>query len=635
MICAVLIALIVAQPIDDAAEYVVTAERSRVEPEVIVPAVRTGRVVTVITEEEIRNSGATQVLEVLRDVPGLRVVQTGGGTTSVFSRGGEANFTMVLIDGVKVAQPGGSFDFSQLSTDNVEKIEIVRGPSSYALGGDAGSAVINITTRRGVGDPQYTLFAEGGNFNTAHEGISGTGSTGPVGWTFLLSRYDDKGHLPINNAFGATNFSGRIDLPVSDRTDVTATINHYARTFQVATDAGGDLLPPFFLDPDGDVRSTRNSMGTTINHRVRDNWTAILSLEGFLSTSFSRDPRDTPAETSAFFSEEDQRREAVDLRNDITLGKWDFSLGGSFEREEVHGQRNSTSAGTHFSRVTPSGYLSVTRPITENLLISAGGRYEDNSRLHREIAYGGGIEYLMPRTRTKLRASGGRSFKYPTITQVASQTSTFLPNPDLSAEHEVSGDLGFDQPLFDDKVDLSVTGFWAHTKDVIGNLTVATGVSSPRNLSRIERIGGELGVTWRASRRWTLSANYTYLETEVKDAGPVRNTNFVVGEPVLRRPKHSGNLTIAYAGERRRGNLNLNAVSNSRDRDFSNFQFGQREQRVNNPGYAKLDAHLEYDIRSNLTLTGTGENILDKDFQEAYGFSNRGFGWRAGARWTF
>ena len=633
--------------LDDEPEIVISAPRSSrvveappVQQELVQPPreiLHTGRPVTVISSEEIERSGARQVLEVLRDVPGIRVTQFGsfGGRTSVSSRGAETSNNLVLLDGVKVNAPGGDYNWNALPTDNIDRIEIVRGPAAFALGGDGSSAVIQIFTKRGQGPPRYTLAAEAGSFSTFSEDVSGLGTTGPANWSFSLSQLNTEGHLPINNDYGRAAASGRIDLPVSDRTDVQVTLNHFSDKFEVATDVGGDLLPPFFLDPDGAVRVTSTAMGARVEREMRDNWTVGLSLENFLGTSFNRDPRDSPADATPFFSEQETRRQSAELRSDHEWRGWKIGVGGEFEREEVHGVSVSGAAPTttHFGRLNSAGYISLAGEIRENLSLSAGVRLDENTRLHREWSAGGGLQYLYPRTRTTLRLSGGQGFKYPTIAQVASQTATFLPNQNLKAEHELSGEFGIDQPFWNDRWQASVTGFWAHSKDMIGNVRVpGTTVSTPMNLSRVERVGAEATLSLKITPRWKISGNYTYLETEVKDAGPVSSNAFLVGDAVTRRPKHTGNATLAYNGERLRGEINVNAVGKSIDRDFSNNPVSFR---LYVPGYAKVDASLEYDMTENLTLTAAGNNILDKDYQENYGFSNPPANWRGGVKWNF
>ncbi|SVB27754.1 uncharacterized protein METZ01_LOCUS180608, partial [marine metagenome] len=114
--------------------------------------------VSILSGEDLRASGINHVGEALRNVAGLHVIRNGsiGSVTSLFLRGGESDYTLVLVDGMQVNQPGGGFDFASLTTDNVERIEIVRGPGSALYGSDAMAGVVHIITRAGTGSPQVT-----------------------------------------------------------------------------------------------------------------------------------------------------------------------------------------------------------------------------------------------------------------------------------------------------------------------------------------------------------------------------------------------------------------------------------------------------------------------------------------------
>ena len=143
-------------------ELTVTATRTPTEVREL------GKSVTVITAQEIENLGSKDLSEVLKTVTGFNVVQAGsfGGQTSLFVRGGESNFNLVLVDGVQINEPGGGFDFSSLSTSNIDKIEIVRGPASVLYGANAATSVINIITRKGQGDPSGHIEFQGGNHSS-------------------------------------------------------------------------------------------------------------------------------------------------------------------------------------------------------------------------------------------------------------------------------------------------------------------------------------------------------------------------------------------------------------------------------------------------------------------------------------
>ena len=146
--------------------------------------------VTILTGEQLRAQGITRVSDALRIVPGASVVQSGanGSVTSLFLRGGESRYTKVLIDGVPVNSPGGFFDFSHLTTDNIERIEIVRGPASVVYGADAVSGVIQIFTRQGRGPVSMNADLRGGTYRTVD------GSADANGWS---GRAQNRWHHPV------------------------------------------------------------------------------------------------------------------------------------------------------------------------------------------------------------------------------------------------------------------------------------------------------------------------------------------------------------------------------------------------------------------------------------------------------
>src|SRR2546422_3580842 len=174
---------------------VVTATRVPVSVDALASAV------TVVTGRELELRGIRPVGEALRTVPGAAVVETGsyGGQTSLFLRGGESDYVKVLVDGVPQNQPGGAFDFADLTTDNVDRIEIVRGPASVLYGSDAVTGVIQIFTRTGSGAPRVTAAARAGTYGSAEyeTGLAGGGSR--ASYSVTVSRFRCDGLCPYNN----------------------------------------------------------------------------------------------------------------------------------------------------------------------------------------------------------------------------------------------------------------------------------------------------------------------------------------------------------------------------------------------------------------------------------------------------
>ena len=161
---------------------------------------------TIITKEEIEQKKIPHVKDLLREVLGLDVVQTGplGGITTVFMRGNNSGATLVLIDGVQVnSNSAGGFNFGILPTENIERIEILRGPQSILWGADAAGGVINIITKRGNGKPRHSLTFEGGSFATFKETLGSSGSVGNFDYSITASRTDSGGFSSADEDFGS------------------------------------------------------------------------------------------------------------------------------------------------------------------------------------------------------------------------------------------------------------------------------------------------------------------------------------------------------------------------------------------------------------------------------------------------
>src|SRR5262245_4974899 len=197
-------------PVSQLEPVVVTATRVETPLKEVAPAV------TVVTQEDLQQQQANTIAEALRNVPGVEVEQQGsrGTSTSVFIRGAEPDQTLVLIDGVKVNSVTlGYFDFANLTTDNVDRIEVLRGSGGTLYGSEAVGGVINIITKKGEGPLTANVSAEGGNGATHREALSFSGSQGSVGFSGGASYIDTDGFRPFND--GYHNFSSNLRLDVS------------------------------------------------------------------------------------------------------------------------------------------------------------------------------------------------------------------------------------------------------------------------------------------------------------------------------------------------------------------------------------------------------------------------------------
>jgi len=291
-------------------EIVVTATRTEV------PTKELGVSATVITATEIERSQAKDAVELFRDVAGINVTQQGsrGGVTSLFSRGGESNFTLVLIDGVRVNEAGGFFDFSSLDTTNIERIEIIRGSQSALYGSDAIGGVINIITKKGRGaltvsaSTSHGAHSENGNY-IGEQRFAFSGGSKWVDYSFAYGRSDDKGILNVNNTYWRNAISSRTDFhlsalpilgPVKKNVgDITFTLRYEDAHTGVPTEFGGDRPDRIFpgLDPDQNRQDQNLTLGLGTSFDLFPWWENVLEL-GF--HRLVREFNDPPNTESAF-----------------------------------------------------------------------------------------------------------------------------------------------------------------------------------------------------------------------------------------------------------------------------------------------------------------------------------------------
>src|SRR5688572_30467591 len=201
------------------------------------PASTLTQAVTVILGDDLRERGVTRVSDALREVPGASIVQTGsfGAVTTLFLRGGESRYTKVLIDGVPVNASGGFFDFSHLTTDNIDRIEIVRGPSSVLHGADAVSGTVQIFTRRGTGRPRLTLGARGGTYQSYDLSADASGGSERIAFSAGAGAHSTDGILPFNNQYKNGTLSSLLRIGGAAR-DATIAARYTTAEFHYPTD---------------------------------------------------------------------------------------------------------------------------------------------------------------------------------------------------------------------------------------------------------------------------------------------------------------------------------------------------------------------------------------------------------------
>src|SRR3954468_12054065 len=208
------------------------------------PAATLSQAVTILSGDDLRARGITRVADALREVPGAALVQSGsyGAITSLFLRGGESRYTKVLIDGVPVNASGGSFDFSNLTTDNIDRIEIVRGPASVLYGADAVSGVVQIFTRRSSGEPRASIGVRGGTYRSLDADADAAAENGLGGLSLGAAHHSTDGILPFNNQYRNGTLSSSVTLGHGVAGDARLSARYTSAEFHYPTDFTGAVV---------------------------------------------------------------------------------------------------------------------------------------------------------------------------------------------------------------------------------------------------------------------------------------------------------------------------------------------------------------------------------------------------------
>jgi vitamin B12 transporter len=582
--------------------------------------------ITVITGDEIRLRGATTLAGALQSVPGLVFAQNGsfGATTSLFLRGGETKYVKVLVDGVPMNDPGGAMDFSAITTDNVERIEIVRGPASVLYGADAVTGVIQIFTRHGRGVPRATLSARAGTFSSRDFDGSLLGAAGSGDYSADLARHDTRGIYAFNNAYHNTVASGRFHTALDPRTDLRVSLRYNDGSFNYPTNGGGAVV-----DSNARQSTERTTLSLDLSRAFTDRLGAALSLTSETSAGGTDDKQDTPS-SSGFQSVDRTRRRGADVRGNYAFADgMMFTLGLQAEQQDERNESQS-AFGTFQStsvfeaaRRNVAGYGQALATLPDSIVLTVGARHDDNERFGKFDTYRAGASWRVL-SGTQVRGSVGTAFREPSFFENYA-TGFVTGNPRLTPERTSSSEIGVRQFLFADRVTLGVTHFDQRFRDMIdytGSNTTCG--ASYCNVARATSRGREFEAQFAATRELSVDANLTHLETKVVNPGFDTTSGGLYhrGEALIRRPTTTWNLGGAYASSKGALDVRVTHIGDRADRDFRPFP----AKPVVDPAYSitNVGGRLplgDFEPRlDNVELTLRVENLFDKTYQSVFNF---------------
>ncbi|MGH7636274.1 MAG: TonB-dependent receptor plug domain-containing protein [Gemmatimonadaceae bacterium] len=625
-----------------------TPDTARVDP-VVVTATRTPLdrstlpvAVTVITGDELRVRGITRVAEALKTVTSAYVAQAGsqGAQTSLFLRGGESKYVKVLIDGVAANDPGGAFDFASLTTDNVERIEIVRGPASVIHGADAVTGVVHIITRRGAEAPTGELSVRAG-MAPRHRTVVGPaaervtpdamstldlsaalrGAAQTTSYSVALARHQSSGVYEVNNTYQNNVLSGRVAWSPVASTDVRLSLRYNDYQYNYPTDGGGTVS-----DANSYRVEDRSLLGLQLERRVREGMRAVLALSSSINEGGTDDAADDAADGS-FVSQDKIRRRGVELRlHALATSAVMLTVGAQMEQQDQRSQLQSQSSFGPFA----SSFRAARRNIgayaegvfTPHARVTAtlGARLDDNERFGQFLTGRAGVS-TRPSESTRVRATFGNAFREPSFTENYS-TGFVTGNPDLEPERTTSWDVGIEQDFFTQRIRVAVTGFSQRFVNMIDyEPTAAACGYSYCNVAEAKADGIETELEGRVAGPWWFGVGATFLETEVLEPG-FDNTSgglYKKGESLIRRPERKASANLSYRGGTLRASASLLAVGVRTDRDFRSFP----STPVTLPSYERIDVGAEYRLPALAnahTITMSVENLTNEYYENVFNF---------------
>jgi len=651
--------------VQDADESVAEAEAASNQIAAI-PAAHLGTAVTVVTGDDLQRQQIRHAADALRSLPGVSVNRTGSpaGLTQVRIRGAEANHTLVLIDGIEAnAGSSGEFDFSDLMIEDIERIEVIRGPQSALYGSNAIGGVVNIITKR-RGGPLVTARAEGGSFGTKGGAarVSGGNERAWASATVEHQRSDGyniapEGLLGEDDGYRITSFSASAGAMLSNNIRLDLNIRrsdkHLDRDDETGFDSrfknGGDWI--IASDSFSRYSAAVLLMGASLRWDTLDgNLTHLFRISrnqtirhDAIIADFDEEPWDGSGFGNGFGPP------VVQITKDDSfklsyLTTYRFSTPGIGARHAISGLvdfgqesfKNETDFGVVEASRKQTGFAGEWRgEFFERIFLSAGLRHDDNDSFENFTTWRGTASILFPEFGFRPHASVGTGVRAPSMMEQFGVNPFFIANADLKPEESKGWDIGLEFSFLGGKVIFDATYFSTSLVNLIDGKSnfeecpthLGGGLClKPVNVAgKSKREGIELTGRFRLTPSLNLGLTYTYLEALDGE-----------GKPEVRRPNHAGRADLYYIFDDGRGELNLGVVYNG---ESVNQVFGAPSffpvGRLTLDDYWLVSAAASYELNPGLEIYGRVENLLDQDYEEVFGFSTAGIAAYAGLRWTF
>ncbi len=610
-------------------EIVVTATRTKL------PELEAASSISVIDSSQIAESCRQSVFGLLKDQYGLSYTQQGapGSLSNIYLRGSDASDTQVLIDGISMNMPNdlnNVFDFADLPVDNIQRIEILRGPQSTLYGSDALAGVINIITKKGYGKPKFYISGEGGSYNT-YKGLLGlNGAINNFNYSLTGSRFSTGGFSSASKIYGNNEKDGTTNYNFSSRLGYNFNRNFELNFYSRYTKANTDLDQHGGLygdDPTYKYKLEESSFRLEGKLSLFDNiWSQIIGI------NFMRNAREYSFDSTSIFnpisssSIYDGNKFKLEWINNFNF--WEkntTTLGFDYGREKAISNYFDSSPFTSFfpsQKDEIAGvFLQQQINISNRFFSSFGIRYDHHNRFGSVITYRIAPAYLISETGTKFKATYGTAFKAPSLFYLFDPS---FGNPSLKPEKSSGWDAGIEQYFWQENLVLGINYFSTQFKDLFsydGN------TFKEINLNSAQSNGVEVYLILNNYKRINLALNYTYTNTKDKSIG---STDYNL--PLLRRPRNKYSLDINYSFTNKlNAGVQISYIGKRYDEDFSYYP----AQRIKLGGYTLVNLSGLYHISDMIELYGRVNNLFNKYYEDIFGYATPGLSAYAGVKFSF
>jgi vitamin B12 transporter len=602
-----------------------------------ISATRSANAITVIDSEQLKNRAAISVSDLLRDIPGLAVSRSGvqGSQTQIRVRGAEANHLLVLIDGVEANDPSQSdeLNWGTLTTSDIERVEVIRGPQSAMRGSDAMAGVVNIITRSADQPFSAKVFAEAGSFSTNKLGLNVGHKAEKYDVSLGVTELESKGDNIIlntgtndNDGYKNTSINFKAGVDASDELRLTLSLSQsdgfseyddeYAA--KIGTDFHNefnDLLHSDFDRFSSRVNAQYASADGKWNHKIS------LSESQFENNNFKYTSDGVVVANGATES----KRQDYQYIGSRLWEAFDQQVSLLLEREtEEYKQSGGWAMGNDANKVvdrdTDSIALEYRVDPVDKLTLAVGARRDNNDTFEDANTWKLEGVYRLDDS-TRFRAASGTAIKNPTFSELYGIFSGFESNPDLAAEQSQSWELGIDKDLLDKRLEIKATYFNAKLDNEISSKCIrgctdddwSNDIYQPYNISGISRQQGlELASSWFVNESVVMDASYTYTDSTQN------------GVDEIRRARHLGSLNLRW---RVQDNLTINA--NAQHNGTQTDLYG-----VILDAFTLVNVNANFNATDKLDLYLRLDNLFDEDYQEVSGYQTLGFGASLGLRYS-